>query len=131
MAEYLRDKDYIFLHGRKPPETGKAGFTVEDLCDAFLTHREPLIASGELSRSMYDAYFATCARMLKAFGKTALVESLRPDDFDKYRANLANREGSFANRTWSLSPRSSPAIKDGSEPAGYSTLAHDAPGRVA
>jgi hypothetical protein len=35
LAEWLRCKDYILLHGRKPPTDSPEGLTTEDLCDYF------------------------------------------------------------------------------------------------
>ena len=93
LAEWVRDKDYIILHGRKPPEGGDGKFTVEDLCDHFLNTKRPLVASGELTKRMFDDYFATAERMLQAFGKSMPVESLRPEDFDKLRARAASKWG--------------------------------------
>jgi integrase len=93
LAEYLRCKDYILLHGRKPPEGSPDGFTVEDLCDHFLTAKGRLAASGEITRRHYNEYLATAERMIKAFGGSTPVESLRPDDFDALREQTAARWG--------------------------------------
>lgn len=93
LAEWVRTKDYILAHGRKPPEGSPEGFTVEDLADHFLNAKRNLVVSGELTTRMYDEYFATCARLIKAFGKLMPVESLRPEDFDRYRAAAAAQWG--------------------------------------
>ena len=42
---------------------------------------------------MYDEYFATCERVVKTFGIKRLVDDLRPDDFDKLRANATKKWG--------------------------------------
>jgi integrase len=80
------------LAGRIP--RGKSeGLTVEELADHFLSAKEPLIASGELTQRMYDEYFATCERVVKAFSPRRLVEDLRPENFDKFRASATKKWG--------------------------------------
>ena len=71
LAEWLRVKDDL-LAGRTPRATGD-GFTVEDLCDHFLNAKRPLVTSGELTKRMFDEYFATCERLVKSFGLRRLV----------------------------------------------------------
>lgn len=75
------------------PRIKTDGFTVEDLCDHFLNAKLPFVASGELTKRMYDEYFASCERIVKAFGAARLVEDLRPADFDKLRASASDKWG--------------------------------------
>lgn len=91
LLKWLEEKDE-FLAGRKPRSMVE-GFTVEDLCDHFLNAKKPLVASGELTQRMYDEYFATCERVIKALGARRLVDDLRPDDFDRLRASAAKKWG--------------------------------------
>jgi integrase len=91
--EWDRCKDYIFAHGRLPPPENDGAFTVEDACDIFLNAKKPLVTSGEITQWTYNEYFKTCERIIKQFGKSMHVESLRPDDFAKLRESIAKQWG--------------------------------------
>ncbi|HEX3998967.1 MAG TPA: tyrosine-type recombinase/integrase [Pirellulales bacterium] len=90
LAAWLQDKDGLLAD--KPVRSSR-GLTIEDLCDHFLTAKEKLIASGELTRRTYDEYHATGDRLIKAFGATTGVYELHPEDFDKLRASIAKQWG--------------------------------------
>jgi len=66
---------------------------VEDLCDHFLNAKRPLVTSGELTQRTYNEYLATGERLVKTFGLTRPVDDLRPEDFDKLRAAVAEQWG--------------------------------------
>lgn len=91
LDKWLLHKDYL-LAGRGWKREFD-GCTVEDLCDHFLNAKRPLVVAGELAKRTYDDYFATGERLTKAFGLTRLVDDLRPDDFDKLRADVAKQWG--------------------------------------
>lgn len=91
LRKWLEEKDEL-LAGRKP-RSKVEGFTVEDLCDHFLNDKLPFVSSGELTQRMYDEYFATCERVVKAFGARRLVDDLQPADFNKLRASAAKKWG--------------------------------------
>jgi integrase len=88
---WLAQRDDL-LAGRTP-RANRDGFTVEDLADHFLNAKRPLVTSGELTKRTFDEYFATCERLIKTFGLTRLVDDLRPEDFDKLRAQIAKQWG--------------------------------------
>ena len=68
---------------------------LEDVCDSFLATKEWLNDSGEIAPRTFADYFATCGRLLDFFGKDRIVipEEITPDDFGKYRAELAKTRG--------------------------------------
>jgi hypothetical protein len=90
LKRYLAEKDY-HQAGVKPPTTD--GFTVRDLVNSFLTSKQRLVDSGELSQRTFDDYDDSCRRVLEVFGKLRQVETLRPTDFEKLRANFAKTHG--------------------------------------
>lgn len=90
---WLERKD-TWLAGRE--WTDAAGLTVEDLCDHFINGKKPRLANGEITRRTYDHLDATCQRIIDKFGAKRLVDDLRPEDFDKLRADVATRWGAQA-----------------------------------
>ena len=88
---WLDQKDDL-LAGRTPRVSGD-GFTVSDLANRFLTAKRHLLDTRELARRTFDDYFATCERLVKAFGKKRLVMDLATDEFDSLRARLGKTWG--------------------------------------
>lgn len=84
---WLDQKDYL-LAGRTPP-ANLDGFTVRNLCNAFLTAKKHLVDAQELSPRSFADYYAVCDRLIKAFGPGRLVDDLAPADFDQLRASIA------------------------------------------
>ena len=75
------------------PVQAVKGVTVKYLADHFLTHKEGLIASEELSRRTWADYKVVCDKLVAYFGKDRLVISLRPDDFAGLRKHFAKGRG--------------------------------------
>jgi integrase len=94
LAKYQAEKDDLHA-GRLPRGPEESGeLTVYQLCAQFLTTKQRLCDSGELSgRSLAD-YSAVCKLLLKHFGKSRLVLDLRASDFERLRDALP--------RTWGL-----------------------------
>lgn len=95
------------LRAGRTPRPKQEGFTLEDLCDLFLSQKDDLLESGELVQRTYDEYFATCQRLLESFGKSRLVDDIQPDDFKLLRASIAKiwgpvRLGNEIQRTRSV-----------------------------
>lgn len=88
---WLDQKDAL-LAGRTP-RAKRDGLTLEDLCDAFLTAKDNLLAADELSQWTYNEYKATCQRLGTGFGFERLVDDLEPTDFEKLRASIAKQWG--------------------------------------
>jgi hypothetical protein len=83
---WLEQKDDL-LAGRTP-RGNREGLTVRDLCNSFLTAKRHLVDTRELTPRSFSDYFATCERLIGAFGKTRLVEDLAAYDFEALRASL-------------------------------------------
>jgi integrase len=94
LTEYQRVKDYLYT-GRLPP-TSEGSLALRDLANRFLTAKTNAMKAGELKRKTFCDYHRTCALILKLLGRDRLVSDLRPEDFSKYRAKLAEVRGSVA-----------------------------------
>lgn len=96
LEQWVREKADI-LAGRDPRNKVE-GLTVDDLACRFLMHKEHLHDNGELAVRTYRGYFDTCENIVNAFGKLTVVANLRPEDFGKLRAKLAEKRGAVALR---------------------------------
>jgi integrase len=88
---WLDEKDDL-LAGRIP-RAKRGGLTVKELCDRFCGAKDAKVESGELSPATFRDYLGTAKRIANFFGRQRLVEDLRGDDFDKFRAELAKTNG--------------------------------------
>lgn len=90
--------NYI-IAGRKPPALPESdggepqGLTVADLCNEFLSGKEQLEKSGEISPKMFAEYREATDQIVEAFKRYRLVDDLQPSDFGKLRAKMARRWG--------------------------------------
>ena len=73
------------LAGRKPHAKRPEEAAVKDLVNGFLTHKKNLLTAGELTEWTFQEYHATCARLVKAFGRERPVDDLIADDFHALR----------------------------------------------
>jgi len=80
------------LHAGRRPRRKDGGLTVRDLCNQFLDAKKRRVDSGELAAITWQGYLITCRRLAKHLGD-CLVDDLRPEDFDHYRAELAKTNG--------------------------------------
>jgi integrase len=94
LAKWLEQKDDL-LAGRTPRAAG-SGLTMRDLCNSFLTAKKRLVDARELTPRTFADYFATCERLVNAFGKTRLVDDLASEDFEQLRAALSKTWGPVA-----------------------------------
>ena len=94
LAKYLDQRDDLQA-GRTPKMTpgDTSGFTMRELVNRFLTSKQYRVRSGELSQRMFADYHQVCGRLLDELRRDRLVEELRPEDFDKLRASLADGVG--------------------------------------
>jgi integrase len=89
---WLKQKDAL-LAGREPRPVTPATVVLKDVCNAFARHKKTLLQAGELSQRSYDEYYATCSRLIKAFGRLRPVDDLIADDFRQLRAQIARKWG--------------------------------------
>ena len=94
MQRYLDVKDD--LHTGWTPRISSDELTVKDLLNRFLTTKQNLGASNELSPRTFRGYKDSCNRIIEAFGKTQLVDDLASDDFEGLRRDIAKGRGPVA-----------------------------------
>ena len=92
LDKWLEQKDAL-LDGREPTAAKPTGTTISDLANAFLTHKQDLLTAAELCQRTFQEYHATCARLVKAFGRARPVDALVADDFRRLRAQIAKQWG--------------------------------------
>jgi integrase len=98
LNKYLEQKDDLHA-GRKPREPGSEeadGPTLQDLANRFLTTKIHKRDAREITSRTFAEYKATCERVIQAFGLTRLLDDLRPEDFEQFRATLATTRGPVA-----------------------------------
>lgn len=81
------------LHAGRTPRVKTDGLTVADLCNAFLTAKLRKRTSGELGVRMFEEYKQITDLLVAAFGKDRRIDDLAADDFEKLRAEMAERWG--------------------------------------
>jgi hypothetical protein len=82
------------LHaGRTPRSKSEGGLTVAELCNRFLTAKLRKREAGELAPRSFLEYKQTTDLLVSSFGKTRLLADLAADDFEKLRADMAERWG--------------------------------------
>ena len=91
LEKWLDQKDAL-LAGRRP-RVSREGFTVREICNRFLTNRQDKMRAGELSAVSFADYHAACAKIVKAFGATRLIDDLEASDFEHFRRSMAKRWG--------------------------------------
>jgi integrase len=81
------------LHAGRTPRVKTDGLTVADLCNRFLTAKLRKQTAGEIGSRMFQEYKEITDLLVAGLGKTRLVDDLAADDFEKLRADMAERWG--------------------------------------
>lgn len=81
------------LYAGRTPRAPSGELTLRELCNRYLTFKDHLVDSGELSPRTRLDYKTACDSIIEAFGRNRPVEDLRPEDFERLRAQLARRYG--------------------------------------
>jgi integrase len=92
LDKWLAQKDAL-LAGREPRPDASDTTVLKDLANGFIRHKKALLEAGELSQRSYDEYYATCSRLVKAFGRTRPVDDLLAPDFRQLRRQIARKWG--------------------------------------
>lgn len=96
LEEWLRVKDDL-LAGRKPrAKDDPGGPTVELVTNAYLTRKEQLRDSGDVSERTFQDAVKAGKRFAAEFGKSRVISDLQPDDFAAYRVKLAKSRWAVA-----------------------------------
>jgi integrase len=90
LRKWLEQKDDL-LSGRTP-RANRDGYTVRNLANAFLTAKRRMVTTAELSERTFADYYATCGRLVHAFGDRP-VDDLAADDFERFRERLGKTWG--------------------------------------
>ena len=93
LERWLADKDDL-LGGHRPQHGDEV--TCAELCNTFLASKQLLVDAGGITRQHWKDYHRCCERIVKCFGRSTKVVSLRGDDFDKLRATVAKTWGPVA-----------------------------------
>jgi integrase len=88
LDRYLAERDDLYA-GR---DRRVVGIGVRDLCNRFLTSKQLLVRSGEMSPRTWRDYDATVVRLVRAFADRP-VAGLGGSDFERFRAELAKTRG--------------------------------------
>ena len=91
LAKWLDQRDDL-LAGRTPRISGD-GLTVADLCNRFLSTGQKKLDTGDLAPRTFANQYATCALIVKAFGRKRLVCDLDASDFERLRRSMARDWG--------------------------------------
>jgi integrase len=81
------------LHAGRTPRASNDGLTVKMLCDHFYSAKKRALEAKELSPRTLNEYDNTCERIVATFGRDRRIDDLRPDDFAKLRAKVAETWG--------------------------------------
>ena len=84
LDRYVAEKDQIILHGRRIEKP--TGATGAELCNRFMTTKDAMVASGELSVHSRRDYYRVCETLVSVFAKGRLLTEIQPQDFERLRA---------------------------------------------
>ena len=98
LDEYKRVAEYLH-RGEEPPDpTDPDQLRVVDLCNHYLTYKNDLVSSGELSPISFRDYKRVAKRVIEFFGRDTPVGTLKPFRFTRLRAHMATTMGPVALR---------------------------------
>jgi integrase len=81
------------LRAGRTPKTLNVGYQLRELLNDYLTHKRALLDSKEITWRTWNDYHDTCTLLADGLGKHTLVKDLSADDFERLRAQLAQRFG--------------------------------------
>jgi integrase len=84
------------LQAGRTPRVSNDGLTIRDLSNRFLTSKQNLVNTEELTQRTFNDYYITCERLISEFGRNRLVTDLASDDFERLRASLSKSRGPVA-----------------------------------
>jgi integrase len=85
LDKYLREKDDLYA-GRTPTSVG--GLRLDDLLNRFRSSKKHLAETGEITERHFKELEAAGTLVVKAFSKSRIVETLKPDDFERLRKQI-------------------------------------------
>jgi integrase len=94
LNKYLEQREALFA-GRKP-QPKSDGLALRELVNRFLTFKRHLLDTSELSPRTWQEQYATCERLIEAFGRERPVLDLSPADFEGLRGSFSKTLGVVA-----------------------------------
>ncbi|APZ91548.1 tyrosine-type recombinase/integrase [Fuerstiella marisgermanici] len=88
---YTQQRDDLYA-GQATTADGEQ-IKLKDVANHFLTEKERLLDSGELSKRTFKEYKETCDRLIATFGSNRSVSTLAPGEFSRLRASIAESWG--------------------------------------
>lgn len=88
LSRYLAERTDLEA-GRTFRQPDSDELTVRDLCNEYLTVKERLLESGDIVQRTFRAHREVCGRTIGFLGRARLVADLRPEDFARFRGELA------------------------------------------
>jgi integrase len=79
----------FLLQGKTPPPRDQEALNVDGLVNGYLEHQDNRVLTGELSKRSWNDLKRVGELLIKHLGRRTTIESLRPSDFDRLRAKLA------------------------------------------
>ena len=86
--KYLDEREYLQA-GRRPPRAQEDAITVRHVVNRFLTDKQHLLDTGEITRLTFNDYHRTASRIVDQLGRDTAVDDLQTDDFDRFAKALA------------------------------------------
>jgi hypothetical protein len=103
LKKSLEQKDA--LHAGRKPRLDLVAVTVKNVANAFLRHKDALLAAREMSPRTRREYQDATVRLLARLGKQRIVADLGPDDFADLRKWMASQWGHGASESTKLTCR--------------------------
>jgi integrase len=96
LAEYERVATE--LHAGRPARPDPEQVQLKDVLNAFLTHKQARVSTGELTNLSFDKYKQCCDLLAATFGTDRVVAGLGPADFAKLRKVMTDRWASLRTK---------------------------------
>jgi len=93
LVKYQEQRDD--LQAGRTPRTKTSSPTLRSIVNAFLTAKRALVDSNELTAYTFADCYRICECILSFFGKDSQVSDLRPEDFGRFRIELAKTKKSL------------------------------------
>ncbi|MSQ97656.1 MAG: integrase [Gemmataceae bacterium] len=84
------------LYAGRSPRAKDDGLRIADLCNRFMMSKRRVLDTGEIVTRTFEDYFRTCERIVRFFGRDRRVDDIGPDDFERFRAEMAKTRGPVA-----------------------------------
>ena len=91
LRKYVDQRDD--LHAGRTPRAQGDGLTVRDMCNRFLTAKEHVRETGEITNKTFQDYHRVCKMLVTSFGRDRLVDDLASDDFEGLRREMTKTMG--------------------------------------